>query len=119
MIKRQPDTAIASYRDVSQTLGERQRLVRELLTECRDRYGCWPTSLELLRYAVATREQCRRFDVNAIRPRLFELHEQGYVVHGVKRTCTVSGKRVYTWIATTPQPPQYGDFAQARQVEMF
>ena len=118
-MKRQPDTAIGAYRDLEATLSDRQVVVRRLLREYRDRYDCWPTALELLRYAVATHAPGAQWDVNAIRPRLFELHEQGYAAHGVKRPCTLSGKRVYTWVAIEPVPPCYADLSQARQVELF
>ncbi len=116
---RQAETAIAAYRDLADVLSERQQLVRRLLVEYHARYECWPTGLELLRYATATHDTCRRFDVNSIRPRLFELHAQGYAAHGVKRECVVSGKRVYTWVATQPVAPRFEDLAQARQVELF
>lgn len=116
---RQAETAIAAYRDLEPVLNERQQQVRRLLAEFQAKYDCWPTALELLRYATATYAACRNFDVNSIRPRLFELHEQGYVAHGAKRKCVVSDKRVYTWVATRPVAPRYDDLAQARQVELF
>ncbi len=118
-MKHQAETAIAAYRDLADVLNERQQLVRGLLREYHAAYDCWPTALELLRYATATYDTCRSFDVNSIRPRLFELHEQGYAGHGVKRPCAVSGKTVYTWVATQPVAPHYTDLAQARQVELF
>ena len=107
---KQADTAIAAYRDLAPTLNERQSTVRGLLREFRDQYGTWPTGLELL-----------RFDVNSIRPRLFELNAIGYAAKGPKRICAVSGKRVYTWVITAAAPVSYNNPAidRARQVEMF
>lgn len=118
-MKRQPDTAIAARRAIEPTLTTRQAFIREQLGHYRTRYGCWPTGLELLRFITATVASCRHFDVNSVRPRLFELAEQGYVGHGVKRACAVSGKVVYTWVVTEPQAPAYADLSQARQVELF
>lgn len=118
-MKRQPDTAIAARRAIEPTLNERQRFIREQLGHYRQRYGCWPTGLELLRFIVATHPACRHFDVNAVRPRLTELEVLGYVGHGVKRPCAVTNNRVYTWVVTEPTPPRYEDLSHARQVEMF
>lgn len=119
MMKRQPDTAIAARRAIEPTLPARQRFIREQLAQYRDRYGCWPTALELLRFITGTIAACQHFDVNSVRPRLFELEEQGYAGHGVKRACAISGKVVYTWVVTEPTPPRYEDLSQARQVELF
>lgn len=118
---KQADTAIASYRDLAPTLNERQSTVRGLLREFRDQYGTWPTCLELLRFATTTHVACARFDVNSIRPRLFELNAIGYAAKGPKRICAVSGKRVYTWVITAPAPVSFNNPAidRARQVELF
>lgn len=118
-MKRQPETAINARRAIEPTLTTRQTFIREQLGHYRTRYGCWPTGLELLRFIVATVTSAGHFDVNSVRPRLFELEEQGYVGHGVKRTCAISGKVVYTWLVTEPKPPAYADLAKARQVELF
>lgn len=118
MRKVQPDTALDARRALEPTLSQRQQFVRAQLVAFHAQYACWPTALELLRL-VTSQQAYRHFDVNSIRPRLFELEEQGYVAHGVKRPCAVSGKRVYTWVATTPTPLRVEDLSQARQVEMF
>lgn len=118
-MKRQPDTAIAARRAIEPTLTTRQTFIREQLAHYRTRYGCWPTGLELLRFITSTVESSRHFDVNSVRPRLHELEAHGYVGHGVKRACAVSGKVVYTWVITEPTPPRYEDLSQARQLEML
>lgn len=118
---KQADTAIASYRDLVPMLSERQSTVRGLLREFREQYGTWPTARELLRFATTTHVVCRGFDVNSIRPRLFELNEIGYVAKGPKRECAVSRKTVYTWLVTAPAPMQFNNpvLDRARQVELF
>jgi len=118
-VKHQPDTAINARRALEPTLTARQAFIREQLGFYRARYGCWPTGLELLRFIVATVESSRHFDVNSVRPRLHELEAQGYVGHGVKRACAVSGKVVYTWVVTTPTAPAFTDLSHARQLEML
>lgn len=118
---RQADTAIAAHRALVPALRERQSIVRQLLREFRTRYETWPTSLELLRYATSTHVLCRNYDVNSIRPRLHELEAQGYVAKGPKRLCSITRKKVYTWLVATPAPPRFDDPAleRARQVELF
>lgn len=118
-MKHQPSTAIAARRAIEPTLSVRQAFVREQLGHYRARYGCWPTGLELLRFIVATVQSAGHFDVNSVRPRLHELEAQGYVGHGVKRVCAVSGKVVYTWVVTEPQAPAFEDLSHARQLEML
>lgn len=102
---RQAPTAIATYHVLEPTLRGRQLFVRSLLDAFRDEYGIWPTAKELLWFAVAGYPEARHFDPNSVRPRLFELHEQGWVAHGPKRTCSVTGKTVITWMSATPRPP--------------
>ncbi len=101
---RQAATAIAAYHEIEPTLAARQQFVRELLAGFHLRHHDWPTANELLRYAVTSFPAAASFDVNSIRPRLFELEVQGYVQHGPKRACGITGKTVWTWIASTPQP---------------
>jgi len=118
-MKRQPSTAIAARRAIEDSLTARQVFIRTQLGLYRERYGCWPTGLELLRFIVATVPSCGYFDVNSVRPRLHELAEQGYVGHGVKRACAVSGKVVMTWVVTEPLAPAFADLSRARQLEML
>src|SRR6266850_743503 len=100
---RQAPTAIAAYRDLEPTLRGRQRFVRALVATFRDEYDVWPTAKELLRFAVARYPEAQHFDPNSVRPRLFELHEQGWMEHGPKRRCSVTGKTVITWRSSTPR----------------
>ena len=65
---RQAETAIAARRAVEPTLPARQAFIREQLGHYRQRYGCWPTGLELLRFITATVATARHFDVNSARP---------------------------------------------------
>lgn len=116
---RQTDTAIAVYRELEPTLSPRQAFVRVLLRQFRDAYGAWPTAKELLRYATATYAECKQFDPNSIRPRLFELNEQGYAAKGPTRRCAVTAKVVYTWVLTRPQAPTTRALDPARQMELL
>lgn len=102
---RQAATAIAVYRqDIEPTLHGRQLFVRFQLEQFIAKYAQAPTGLELVRF-VASRYPHQHIDVNVIRPRLFEMEQQGWVRHGAKRVCSISGKRVWTWEPATPTPP--------------
>ena len=102
---RQARTAIDVYRqDIEPTLHGRQLFVREQLEQFIDHFHIEPTALELVRF-VASQFPQRQIDVNTIRPRLFEMEQQGWVQHGPKRSCSVSAKTVYTWQLSRPQPP--------------
>lgn len=119
-MKVQPDTAIAAYRAVSETLSERQAFVRVLLREFRAAYGTWPTANELLRYARTTHEACRHWDVNSVRPRLSEMVVQGDVGTLPKRRCAVTGKVVSVFITVDrPSPLPIEDLSRARAQELF
>lgn len=102
---KQAQTAIVVYHEaIRPTLHGRQLFVRDQLERfCRE-YDYRPTAGELVRY-VAAKFPHRLIDVNTIRPRLTEMHEQGWVSHAGKRICSVTGKRVYTWRVSAPQPP--------------
>jgi hypothetical protein len=104
-VRRLAPTAIAAYREIQPTLCARQCFVRSLLEAFHAEYDTWPTAKELLRFPVARYVEARAIDPNSVRPRLFELHEQGYVAHGPKRRCCVTGKTVVTWQVATPRPP--------------
>lgn len=102
---KQAETAKAVYRqDIQPTLHGRQLFVRQQLETFLVEYSQAPTALELVRF-VGSKFPQRLVDVNTIRPRLFEMEQQGWVGHGEKRLCTISGKKVYTWEPTTPKPP--------------
>lgn len=117
---RQAPTAAVVYREISQTLGARQARVRELLREFRARFDCWPTANELLRYARTTHADCRTWDVNAVRPRLTEMVEQGDVAALPKRRCAVTGKLVKAYMPVEyPAPLQVEDLSHARTLELF
>lgn len=93
------------HEDIEPTLHGRQLFVRQQLEAFIAEYSQAPTALELVRFVAATFPQ-RQVDVNTIRPRLFEMEQQGFVGHAAKRKCTISGKTSYTWEPTTPKPPQ-------------
>lgn len=114
----QAKTAIDVYRkDIAPTLHGRQLFVRQQLVAFIDEFGQSPTALELLRFVAAQFPQ-RTFDCNSIRPRLRECWEQGWVKHGEKRTCAVSGKVVLTWQASTPKPPDIVPIPQRLNLEV-
>jgi hypothetical protein len=102
---RQASTACTVYHhDILPTLHGRQLFVRNELVLFIQQYHVQPTAKELLVF-IASRFQQAQFDLNTVRPRLTEMHEQGWVGHAGKRTCTVTKKTVYTWEPTTPRPP--------------
>ncbi len=117
---RQASTAAVVYREISQTLSERQARVRQLLREFRVQFGAWPTANELLRFARTERFDCRQWDVNAVRPRLTEMVAQGDVAELPKRRCAITGKVVYAYITVDkPAPLAVEDLSKARSMEMF
>lgn len=90
-------TAVQVYRqDIEPDLARRQQFVKEELAAFYRMRQQWPTGRELLRFTTA-RYPAGQFDVNSIRPRLFELRDQGWVTSYDKRTCLVSGKTVFVW----------------------
>lgn len=102
---RQVSTAIAVYhQDIQPSLHGRQLFVRQELDAFIQQYDQAPTALELLRF-VASRHLERHFDPNSVRPRLTEMWEQGWVAHGSKRECSISGKTVFTWVLSKPRAP--------------
>lgn len=102
---KQAKTAVDVYRaDIEPTLHGRQLFVRQQLEAFIAEYSQAPTALELVRF-VASKFPQRMVDVNTIRPRLFEMEQQGWVEHGEKRQCAISGKKVYTWEPSTPRVP--------------
>lgn len=101
---KQAPTAIAVYHELEPTLGKRQIFIREQLEAFLVEYEQAPTALELLRF-IAARFPLRQFDCNSVRPRLNEPEKFGWVAHGKKRLCTVTGKKVWTWTLSTPKPP--------------
>lgn len=110
---RQAETAAAVYHeDIVPTLHGRQLFVRQQLEAFIETYTETPTSSELLRFICAQFPH-RSFDPNSVRPRLTEMHEQGWVRHADKRRCAVTGKRVFTWACATPRPPTSTDLHQA------
>jgi hypothetical protein len=102
---KQASTAIAVYHEsIEPTLQARQVFVREQLVQFIQQVGLHPTALELLRF-IASQHPQHRFDANSVRPRLTEMHAQGWVEHSGKRTCAVTGKLVLTWRPSTPRVP--------------
>ena|SRR5688572_18147981 len=102
---KQAETARTVYReDILPTLHGRQLFVRQQLEAFLAEYQQAPTAKELLVF-IASRFPQREFDLNSVRPRLTEMCEQGWVGHGEKRLCSITGKRVWTWTLSTPKPP--------------
>lgn len=117
---RQAATAAIVYQEIAQTLSERQARVRQLLREFRGHFGAWPTANELLRFARTEHADCRLWDVNAVRPRLTEMVDQGDVATLPKRRCAVTKKLVFAYLPVErPAPLQVEDLSQARTLEMF
>lgn len=81
------DTSIISLEQLREELGDRQRLVLELIETHPHR-----TDRELARIAGAA-------DPNVIRPRRSELYRKGLVRESGKRPCGVTGKLSTTWAA--------------------
>lgn len=92
------DTSRAAYEIVRETLPRRERLVWEALARC-DKA---PTAYELVSRMLQDGDA---FDLNSVRPRLTEMYEKGYVRRLGKRTCSVTGRLVYTWQAVPARPP--------------
>lgn len=100
---KQARTAIDVYhRDILPTLEARQLFVRQYLQDYIQSFRHAPTGLELVRFI---REACpdQLIDVNTVRPRCTEMEAVGWVKHGPKRRCLVSGKNVWTWELSTPR----------------
>lgn len=89
MRKRIAVTSVESYHEILETLGERQRLVYELIRSYPEH-----TDRELARIAGIA-------DPNGIRPRRSELYHRGVVEEAGKRRCGVTGKLAKTWRITT------------------
>lgn len=105
---RQARTAIDVYRhDIRPTLQGRQLFVRQQLEQFIIQYNVDPTAKELLVY-IASKFPQAAFDLNTVRPRLTEMHEQGWVCHAGKRICRVTSRCVYTWGLSKPRPPSMG-----------
>lgn len=80
-----------SYHEILETLGERQRLVYELIRRYPEH-----TDRELAQLAGAG-------DPNQVRPRRSELSDKGLVAEAGKRRCEVTGKLAMTWRIVTHQ----------------
>jgi len=118
---RQAATAIAVFHELAPSLHGRQQIVSALVREFRDVCGLWPTSQELLKFAIARHPSAREYDVNSVRPRLHELERAGLVAHGLKRHCTITGKVVMTWELAEPRAAAEDDAvpdAEPRQMGM-
>lgn len=84
-MKRIADTSVLSYHEITETLGERQRVVYDLILRYPGR-----TDRELAKLALAG-------DPNQIRPRRTELVDRGVIEEAGKRRCEVTGKLAKTW----------------------
>ena len=78
------DTSILSYATIHK-IGKKQQAVYDAIKRYPNR-----TDRELTHKMGLT-------DPNEVRPRRFELVEQGFVVSSGKRVCTYSKRLAYTW----------------------
>ena len=78
------DTSLDSFQEIKKELGKRQQLVYDIIKKL----GC-PTNLEMSRYS--------NVPINQITPRTNELVKLGFVKECEKRTCSISGKTVWSW----------------------
>lgn len=79
------DTSLDAYQEIKPDLGDRQKIVYDAIKKL----GC-PTDREIAKYL-------RMSDPNKVRPRRNELMKQGRITECEKRTCTVTGKTVWSW----------------------
>ncbi len=86
------ETSIESYLDFSDKLGDKQK---EVLNAIRQMVA--GTDTEIANYLGYN-------DINAIRPRRFELVASGLVREVGKRLCSITGKRAIVWgLGGTPE----------------
>jgi hypothetical protein len=78
------DTSLDAYQEIKKGLGKRQQLVYDIIKKL----GC-PTNLEMSKFS--------KVPINQITPRTNELVKLGFVTECEKRTCSVSGKTVWSW----------------------
>jgi Fe2+ or Zn2+ uptake regulation protein len=95
-MKRIADTSRAALREIAPSLPSRATEVFEALARYWAEHHVDPTAYELLRWMQIANPV---LDLNAVRPRLTELKDAGFVQTGDKRCCAVTEKRVYTWHA--------------------
>jgi len=88
MTKNIRETSTDSYNKIKQTIGERQEIVlRSFMANGAS------TDYEIAYVLGYT-------DPNKVRPRRFELVKMGYMIESKKRECSISGRKVFTWIRT-------------------
>jgi hypothetical protein len=98
-MKRVTDTSVAALQDVRADRATREALVIDGLRRYHQAHGWDPTAYELLRFLQA---ENTTLDLNAVRPRLTELEDAEWVTKGDKRRCSITDKRVYTWLVVSP-----------------
>jgi len=79
------ETSLKAYAELKPELGPRQNEVFNAI-------GDYPGSTDAELTIILGYK-----DPNAVRPRRFELVEQGLVVEGLKRKCVYSGRKALTW----------------------
>lgn len=92
--KQVASTSVKAYRELSDTLPERERAVLIGLRRYWASHRQAPTSYELFESMKA--DGCA-FDLNSVRPRLTALFQHGRVAREAKRMCRVTSKTAYTW----------------------
>lgn len=84
------DTSLLTYGWLQNVgLGEKQRKVFEVIKTCTLQHN-HPTDREIAR-------KLDYKDPNKVRPRRFELMEEGIIVEAGKRKCSISGRLALTW----------------------
>lgn len=79
------DTSLAAYETyVEPTLGERQKVVYEVLEKHADL-----TNREI--------KEILGWEINTVTPRVYELRDRGLVFESSKRICKVTGRLAYAW----------------------
>lgn len=73
---------------MKQTIGERQEIIVRSFA-----VNGASTDYEIAYFLGYT-------DPNKVRPRRFELVKMGFMTASKKRECSISGKKVFTWIRT-------------------
>ena len=120
-MKRVVETSREAFGELQHELQPREAAVLDGLGNCRRAHDRDPTAYELLRFMQVEKPT---LDLNAVRPRLTALRDTGYVETTGKRTCAVTGKRVFVWAmrVSPPQPAPYSTrttVTPAAQQELF
>ena len=79
------DTSIETYRDISKTLGNKQRIVFKMLKRAKRPV----TNRELSKALI--------WNINCVTGRVRELYDQGLIFIAYKRPCRIGGRTSIHW----------------------